>query len=449
MKMRKIGENMEANHILNQLKNEISEYEYSTYISKIKYDEDASKSDLKVLIVPNIYIANWIKTRYSDQISHLFEIYEKIKPEIRIIVESKKKDVKTLQMGEKRFQAQAILNPSYTFDSFVVGDSNKFSYEIAKSITRKQAAIYNPVLIYGGTGLGKTHILNAIGNNVSHKGKSIIYVTAEQFLNDFLTRLNNNTMDRFRDKYRNCDYLLIDDVQFFGGKESVQQEFFHTFNELHNNKKQIVMTSDKAPKQILGLEERLKSRFEWGIIADIQPPGLETKIAIIIQKCHINQINIDREIIDYLASNINDNIRQIEGIIVKLNAQATIIGQNISLSMAKNAIKDTQKENLEGITLENIIKIVSKELNIKSTEIKSKARNTTTANARRIVIYLARTLTLNSMPALAQFLNMKDHSSVSKAMKIITTQISENANIKAIIDEMKNKIQNEQNNTKF
>ncbi|PAF52453.1 chromosomal replication initiator protein DnaA [Helicobacter sp. 13S00477-4] len=436
---------MIENDILKQLKDEISEYEYNTYISKMKYDENTSKSDLAVFIVPNIYIANWIKTKYSEKISHLFEVYKKIKPEINIIVESQKKDVKSF-IHRNKFQTQAILNPSYTFDSFVVGDSNRLSFEIAKKISQKQANIYNPVLIYGGTGLGKTHILNAIGNAVAEKNKIVIYVTAEQFLNDFITRINNNTMDRFRDKYRNCDYLLIDDVQFFGGKEGVQQEFFHTFNELHDKKKQIVMTSDKAPKQILGLEERLKSRFEWGIMTDIQPPGLETKIAIIIQKCSLNKIEIDREIIHYLASNINDNIRQIEGIILKLNAQASIIGQHITLSMAKNAIKDTQKENLENITLENIIKIVSKELNIKPSEIKSKSRNKITANARRIVIYLARTLAPNSMYALAQFLNMKDHSSVSKAMKMITTQINENINIKAMIDEMKNKIQNEQSN---
>lgn len=435
---------MIENNILNDLKNEISEAEYSAYISKMKYDENASRSDLMVFIVPNIYIANWIKTKYSEKISRLFEIYKKIKPEIRIIVESQKKDVKSLKMSGNKPQIRSILNPSYTFDSFVVGESNRFVYEIAKKISLKQAEAYNPVWIYGGTGLGKTHILNAIGNSVLDKNKTIIYVTAEQFLNDFLTRIQNHTMDRFRDKYRNCDYLLIDDVQFFGGKEGVQEEFFHTFNELHDKKKQIVMTSDKTPKQILGLEERLKSRFEWGMIADIQPPGLETKIAIIIQKCRLNQIEIDTEIINYLASNINDNIRQIEGIILKLNAQASIIGQNINLTMAKNAIKDTQKENLENITLENIIKIVSKELNIKPSEIKSKSRNKTTANARRIVIYLARTLTPNSMPHLAQFLNMKDHSSVSKAMKMITTEIAQNINTKMMLDEMKNKIQNEQ-----
>lgn len=435
---------MIENDILNDLKNEISEAEYSAYISKMKYDENASRSDLMVFIVPNIYIANWIKTKYSEKISRLFEIYKKIKPEIRIIVESQKKDVKSLKMPGNKPQIRSILNPSYTFDSFVVGESNRFVYEIAKKISLKQAEAYNPVWIYGGTGLGKTHILNAIGNSVLDKNKTVIYVTAEQFLNDFLTRIQNHTMDRFRDKYRNCDYLLIDDVQFFGGKEGVQEEFFHTFNELHDKKKQIVMTSDKTPKQILGLEERLKSRFEWGMIADIQPPGLETKIAIIIQKCRLNQIEIDTEIINYLASNINDNIRQIEGIILKLNAQASIIGQNINLTMARNAIKDTQKENLENITLENIIKIVSKELNIKPSEIKSKSRNKTTANARRIVIYLARTLTPNSMPHLAQFLNMKDHSSVSKAMKMITTEIAQNINTKMMLDEMKNKIQNEQ-----
>ncbi|PAF47777.1 chromosomal replication initiation protein DnaA [Helicobacter sp. 12S02634-8] len=434
---------MLENSILKQLKDEITDYEYTTYISKMKYDENASKSDLAVFIVPNIYLANWIKSKYSEKIAHLFEIYKKIKPEISIIVESQKKDVKSLKSSASKVHNRAILNPSYTFESFVIGGSNQFCFEIAKKISQRQAEVYNPVLIYAGTGNGKTHILNAIGNSVSEKNKNVIYITAEQFLNDFITRIQNNTMDRFRDKYRNCDYLLIDDVQFFGGKEGVQEEFFHTFNELHNKKKQIVMTSDKPPKQILGLEERLKSRFEWGIIADIQPPGLETKITIINQKCRLNQIEIDKEVIDYLAANINDNIRQLEGIILKLNAQASIIGQNITLIMAKNAIKDIQAENLENITLENIIKIVSKELNIKPSEIKSKSRNKTIANARRIVIYLARTLTPNSMPDLARFLNLKDHSSVSKAMKVIKTEIDENIHMKTMVEEIKSKMQNE------
>ncbi|MCE3047148.1 chromosomal replication initiator protein DnaA [Helicobacter kayseriensis] len=437
---------MIGNDILKKLKDKISLEEYEHYISKLKFDENASKSDLKVFSAPNIFLANWINNKYSQEIAFLFEEHLQTKPEIKIIVESKKEDVKTstLQQIQKKTITKTFLNPSYTFSSFVVGDSNKLAFEVSKIIAQTQAKKYNPVLLYGGTGLGKTHLLNAIGNEVANKGKNVIYVTAEQFLNDYMVRINNNTMDRFREKYRNCDYLLIDDVQFFGGKEKIQEEFFHTFNELHNSFKQIVMTSDKAPKKILGLEERLKSRFEWGFCADIIPPEFETKIAIIQQKCQINGIHIDEETIHFLASHINDNIRQIEGILIKLNVQASIMGQDITLKMAKNAIKESLEENNENITLENIIKMVSKALNIKPSEIKSKSRTKKVAEARRFVIYLARSLTPNSMPVLAKELNMKDHSAISKAYKKMQEETEENLHTKAIIDEIKTKIQEEQ-----
>lgn len=437
---------MIGNDILKKLKDKISLEEYEHYISKLKFDENASKSDLKVFSAPNIFLANWINNKYSQEIAFLFEEHLQTKPEIKIIVESKKEDVKTStsQQIQKKTITKTFLNPSYTFSSFVVGDSNKLAFEVSKIIAQTQAKKYNPVLLYGGTGLGKTHLLNAIGNEVANKGKNVIYVTAEQFLNDYMVRINNNTMDRFREKYRNCDYLLIDDVQFFGGKEKIQEEFFHTFNELHNSFKQIVMTSDKAPKKILGLEERLKSRFEWGFCADIIPPEFETKIAIIQQKCQINGIHIDEETIHFLASHINDNIRQIEGILIKLNVQASIMGQDITLKMAKNAIKESLEENNENITLENIIKMVSKALNIKPSEIKSKSRTKKVAEARRFVIYLARSLTPNSMPVLAKELNMKDHSAISKAYKKMQEETEENLHTKAIIDEIKTKIQEEQ-----
>lgn len=435
------------NDILKILKDQLSAEEYETYIAKLKFDEHASKSDLKVFTTQNIFLANWIQHKYGREIASFFEENDHNKVEVKILVETKNSQnfSHSKQQIQKKIITKTFLNPSYTFQSFVVGDSNKLAFEVAKIISQTQAKKYNPVLLYGGTGLGKTHLLNAIGNEVSNKGKNVIYVTAEQFLNDYMVRINNNTMDRFREKYRNCDYLLIDDVQFFGGKEKIQEEFFHTFNELHNNFKQIVMTSDKSPKKILGLEERLKSRFEWGFCADIIPPEFETKIAIIHQKCEINGIYLDEETIHFLASHINNNIRQIEGILIKLNAQASITGQEITIKMAQNAIKDSFEVNQNDITLENIIKIVAKTVNIRPSEIKSKSRTKNVANARRFVIYLARSLTPNSMPALAKELSMKDHSAISKAYKKIQEETEINIHTKAILEEMKNKIQEEQN----
>lgn len=439
---------MLGDEILEQLKNEVTNYEYETYISQMKYDAEASKSDLAVFYVPNLFLVSWIQTKYAKKIAHRFEVKTHILPEVKICVKSQQKDVKTQQKIQKVSVTKTFLNPSYTFESFVIGESNKFAFSIAQAVAQHQANKYNPVLIYGGTGLGKTHLLNAIGNQASLEGKNVIYVTAEQFLNDYMNHINMKTMDRFREKYRKCDYLLIDDIQFFGGKDRTQDEFFHTFNELHNNQKQIVMTSDKHPRKIQGLEERLKSRFEWGISADIIPPEIETKIAIVKQKCSINSINIDEETTNFIASNIS-NVRQIEGVLIKLNAQASIMGQQINLKMAKNAIKDTIKENHENITLDKIINQVARVLNIKPSEIKSKSRTKNVANARRYVIYLARLLTPNSMPVLAKELNMKDHSAISKAYKKIEQEMEENLSIKAIIEDIKTKIEEEQEDKLF
>lgn len=427
---------------LNQLKEEISDSEFDRYIKKLKYNEKASRSDIAVYEAPNMFVANWVKTKYAARLSHLFELKTGQKPKIEIVVKSQNDTlVKADSEKSKKTQKTVILNPSYTFDSFVKGNSNQFAFTVCKNVSSKPGILYNPLLIHGGTGLGKTHLLNAIGNENTRLGKKIIYVTSEQFLNDFMLHVNNGTMDRFRDKYRECDFLLIDDVQFFSNKNAVQEEFFHTFNELHGKNKQIVLTADKHPKQIAGLESRLKSRFEWGLVADIQPPELETKIAIIKKKCELDRVYLSNEIIDYIATNMDNNIREIEGVIIRLNAYSSLMNQEITLDFVRNVLKEQIKEKKENITLDLIIKIVSRELNIKPSEIKSKSRNTNIANARRIVIYLARNLTPNSMPSLAKFFGMRDHSSVSKAMKKVQETVESEADFKNKIDELKNKIE--------
>ncbi len=300
--------------------------------------------------------------------------------------------------------------------------------------------MYNPVFIYGPTGLGKTHLIHAIGNFCQNKGKSVIYATIEQFMNDFTYNLRNQSMDRFREKYRNCDVLLIDDAQFLSNKIQTQEEFFHTFNELHSSGKQIVLTSDKPPKMINGLEDRLKSRFEWGLIADIGLPELETKIAIIKKKCELDGINLDSDIVNYIASNMGDNIREIESAIINLNAYASLMRQEISLDFAKNVMREQIKERRENISLEDIISTIAKDLNIKPSEIKSSKRSKNIVEARRIGIYLARSLTPNSMPSLASYFGMKDHTAVSHNIKKINELISSNESFKLRVEALKNKI---------
>ena len=436
---------MLADNVLELLKSEISELEYKRYIKQLQYHEKGSRSDHVVFIAPNILIANWVKTKYTQKIAHLFEVKTGKKPTVKIMLKNqisttKRKSV-PIELNElNKNTKNTILNPSYTFDSFVVGSSNQYAYTIAKSVAAKPGVVYNPVFIYGPTGLGKTHLIHAIGNYSQANGKIVIYATIEQFMNDFTYNLRNQSMERFRDKYRNCDILLIDDTQFLSNKIQTQEEFFHTFNELHSSGKQIVLTSDKPPKSINGLEDRLQSRFEWGLIADITLPALETKIAIINKKCELDGISLSNDIVNYIASKMGDNIREIESAIINLNAYASLMRQEITFEFAKNVMKEQIKEKRENITLEDIIAIISKELNIKPSEIKSKKRSKNIVEARRIGIYLARTLTPNSMPALASFFGMKDHTAVSHNMKKINELIETNETFKLRVDELKNKV---------
>lgn len=432
--------------ILSKLKDKISDFEYSSYISLMEYDESASRTDMEIFYVPNIFIADWIKSNYLELIADVFEDANSnaIRPEIHIRVKQKSNNVKSLTSNKNIAQSNAnhlSLNPYYTFENFVVGKSNEHAHTVAKLVAQQQASAYNPVLFYGKAGLGKTHLLNAIGNYVKEKNRNVLYLSSEDFLIDFLEKIRRGTMDSFRDKYRKCDYFLIDDVQFFGGKEGVQEELLHTFNVLHSNQKQIVMTSDKPPKEIKGLEERLRSRFEWGVMAEITNPELETKIQIIKSKCELNSINLEPEVIDYIASNVHGNIRQFEGILSTINTHANLSPESSKIKIAKNVLKYHQTEKLEGITIENIIKAVGRELNIKPTEITSKGRSKNISFARDIVVYLARSLTLNSMPVIAQKLNLKDHSSVSKSLSRIKKQIEENLTTKTIIEDIRTKIQ--------
>ncbi len=429
--------------VLFELKKEISEIEYNRFIKKLNYDTKHSRSNLVYFNAPNMYIAKWVKTKYIDKLQHLFELQNEVKPQIEINIgkQSKKTKVNIAKVNsDKTGSKSTYLNPSLKFDSFIVGDSNQFAYTTAKSVAEKPGQLYNPLFLYGGVGLGKTHLLQAIGNFHIELGNTVIYTTLEQFMNSFTSHLRSQTMDRFRDKFRECDLLLIDDIQFLSGKDQTQEEFFHTFNELYNSNKQIVITSDRQPNKISGLVDRLKSRFEMGLMADIQPPGLETKIAIIQKKCELDGIQLNNEIINFIATNMGDNIREIEGTIIKLNALSSMLNQEITLDFAQNAIKDQLKEKKENITIDDIVKIVSHELNIKPSDIKSKKRTQMVVNARRTAIYLARNLTPNSMPQIAMYFGMKDHTAISHAMKKINEIIENDENFKVLLEELSNKI---------
>ena len=428
------------------IQKEASKTDFDRYLKQLVYKKVSSDEKIAIFEVNNKYIASWIKSKFTGLIQHCFEIFDGSKPSIEIKLTGEKKSKKEIlkEQVQNETAESTILNPSYTFDSFVVGPSNQMAYNASLAVSNKPGIQYNPLFIYGGTGLGKTHLLQAVGNHAIEKGNTVIYVTIEQFMNDFTFSLKNKSMEHFRNKYRKCDVLLIDDIQFLSGKEQTQEEFFHTFNELHNAKKQIVMTSDRLPSQIAGLVDRLKSRFEWGLTADVQIPGLETKIAIIEKKSDLNGISLSREIINFIATTLDNSIREIEGVLIRINASASLLNQEITLQMVQGLLKDQIKETKENIKLPDVINIVANQLNIKPSDIKSKKRTATVANARRIVIYLTRELTHNSMPDIAKFLGMKDHSSISHNIKKANELIEKDENFKLIIENLKNKIINKE-----
>ncbi|MFC2428268.1 MAG: chromosomal replication initiator protein DnaA [Campylobacter sp.] len=432
---------MVANEVLELLSKEILPSEFECYIKQLKFNEKSSNSTNIVFNAPNEIIAKFIQTKYAAKIAHLFEVKTGQKPVVEVQAPTKTASKPAKKVDVKEIKAQSsLLNPSYTFENFVVGDSNQFAFLSAKAVSEQPGKIYNPLFIYGPTGLGKTHLLQSVGNFCLNGGKMVICVTSEQFITDFTYNLNNHSMERFREKYRNCDVLLIDDVQFLGKTDKIQEEFFHTFNEIHAKNGQIVMTSDRQPKLLKGFEDRLRTRFEWGIIADITPPELDTKIAIINKKCEFDKIYLGTDVINYIATNMGDNIREIESAIINLNAYARLMRQEITLEFAKNILRDQIKEKRENINLESIVETVSKELNIKPSDMKSKSRSKNIVEARRIVIYLAKNLTPNSMPQIAQFFNMKDHSAVSHSIKKINELIETNEYFKVRVEELKNKI---------
>ena len=426
--------------ILLQLKDEITEVEYKRYIKQLTYDEKKSSSDLAIYYAPNALISNWIKNKYITKIEHLFEVKTSTKITVKIgLKKSFDKRKKSTSQAPKALQ-HSLLNPSHTFDNFMVGGSNQFAYAAVKSVSEKAGQTYNPLFIYGGVGLGKTHLMQAAGNVLQNQGKNVIFTTSEQFLNDFLRHVRNHTMENFKDKYRKCDILLIDDIQFLSNKDIIQEEFFHTFEALKGAGKQIILTADKHPKKIAGLEKRLQSRFEHGLVADIQPPELETKIAIIKNKCELNKVNLTPEIINYIATVIESNVREIEGILSKLHAYSQLMHVDIDLEFTKNVLKDQVQENRANLTLDNITKFVSKDLNIKPSEIRSKGRSRNLVYARRISIYLCRELTQNTMPQLALYFGMKDHTAISHTLKKINSLMQNDEDFKVKIEELTNKI---------
>ena len=331
----------------------------------------------------------------------------------------------------------STLNQNYSFERFVVGACNQFAHAASMAVADQPAKNYNPLFIYGGVGLGKTHLLNAIGLKTLslYPDMNVVYVSAEVFMNELINSIRYDKMPKFREKFRNIDCILIDDIQFIAGKERTQEEFFHTFNTLHDAGKQIVVTSDKFPKDIPNLEGRLRSRFEWGLIADIQPPEIETKIAIIEKKAQENKIALPSNVALYIASQAETNIRELEGYLVRIAAYSSLTGREIDMDLVKAVLKKLfQKEEKREITIEEIIKTVAAKLNIKISDIRSPKKNKNLVQARQISMFLARELTSASFPDIGNKVGGRDHSTVIYAHNKIKRMMETDKTLRDTLD---------------
>ena len=429
----------------------LSEILYNTWVKPLQVYK--VEKDTIIILIPSdqAHFLNYINERYYLPIKvAIAETFNK-EYEIEFILEKDASSFKTINIEndeKKNIYDQANLNYKYTFDSFVVGGNNKLAHAAALAVAESPGEVYNPLFLYSGVGLGKTHLMHAIAHYIieNNPGKKVLYVTSEQFTNEVIDtiRIGNNSpnaMKKFREKYRNIDVLLIDDIQFIIGKESTQEEFFHTFNQLHEEKKQIIISSDKPPRDMDILEERYRSRFGWGLIADIQSPDYETRMAILQKKEENDGLKIDKEIIEYIASNIKSNIRELEGALTKLIALSKLEHKEITLELAEEALKDIISPNKPKIiTPEYIVSVVCDHFNIPEGDIKSKKRNAEIVMPRQIIMYLCRQMTDASHTKIANLLGKSDHTTVIHGSKKIEELLETDQSLINTLETIKKKI---------
>ena len=356
-------------------------------------------------------------------------------------------DTHTAVSSDSGWDSSARLNPNYTFDTFVIGQSNRVAHAAAFAVSESPAQAYNPLFIYGDSGLGKTHLLHAIGHYAKHLFPSlrVRYVNSEEFTNDFINSIRDDEGSSFKQIYRNVDMLLIDDIQFLAGKEHTQEEFFHTFNALHNHQKQVVITSDLPPKQLTGFAERMRSRFEWGLITDVQPPELETRIAILRKKAQSESLNVPDDVMEYIASHITANIRELEGALIRVTAFASLNKQPVDVALAEVVLKDliTDAGDAE-ITSGQVLATTASYFDVTLEDLRSKSRTRTLTNARQIAMYLLRELTDMSLPRIGQELGGRDHTTVMHAVRKVGAQMAERRTTFNQVTDLTNKIKQDQ-----
>ena len=427
------------------LKEEVTRISYETWIKILEIQ--SAENDHIVLLTSSRYQKEVVETKFSDLLTNTFNYITNRDCTVSIVsreeleAEARKGILEgTEKVGTPINYATTNLNPKYTFSTFVVGNNNRFAHAAALAVAEAPAASYNPLFIYGGVGLGKTHLMHAIGNEIlkNNKNSKILYVTSEVFTNELINAIKDNTSDQFRNKYRNIDVLLIDDIQFIAGKERCQEEFFHTFNTLYESGKQIILSSDRTPKDIPLLEDRLKSRFEWGIIADISNPDYETRLAILRKKAQLDKIIIDDEILTAIATRIDSNIRELEGTLNKLIAKASLTNSQITMEMAERAINDIVAQQEKVISAEFIQDTVAKYFSVNPKDLKGSKRSNDITFPRQIAMYLCRNVANMSLPQIGKDFGKRDHTTVMHACNKIEQDMKTNSNTKLIVESVKN-----------
>ncbi len=407
------------------------------------------KDQVVTLEIPNRFYREWIDDTYPNLIKDAVEgvLGFAVTLKYRVAEQqdtSQKKNIEKLEQKRIRLANKGIyLNPKYTFDNFIRGMSNQFAHAAALAVAESPGKIYNPLFVYGGAGLGKTHLMNAIGNRVleTRHDMSILYIPTEQFITEVVSALRHDKMTELKEKYRNLDLLLLDDIQFIAGKERTQEEFFHTFNSLYEKQKQIVVSCDRSPKEMSDITDRLRSRFTMGLIADIQVPDVETKIAIIHKKAEMMNIrNIPEDVVEFLASGIKSNIRELEGSLIRIAAQASFSGEEITIDKTKKILKDVIHDDQRPITVETVQKAVCDFYTMKLSDIKAKRRTKDITLPRQVAMYLAKQVTGSSLSEIGKAFGGKDHATVIYACKQIEDRRSKDESFNRIIENLLQKI---------
>jgi chromosomal replication initiator protein len=428
---------------LKQLRERIGDKNFETWIEPIKLI-GGQKNEI-TLAVPNKFFRDWLTEHFVSQMEDVLSSLSDQSITVLLKIDNQMQTQETVEKGDKKEDRERAkpqrtnnLIPKYTFENFVIGASNQFAHAASAAVANQPGEHYNPLFIYGGVGLGKTHLVNAIGHKAVEKrrGLKVLYLSSESFMNELIGSLRRDKMDEFKTKFRNIDLLILDDVQFIAGKERTQEEFFHTFNSLYETHKQIVITSDKFPKDIPGLEDRLRNRFEWGLIADIQPPDMETRVAILGKKAEAEGVQLPHEVAIFLASSIDSNVRELEGSLTRLGAFASLTKSTITIDLAKEVLHNTLKGSQKEVTVESIQKTICEYFNIKIADLKAKRRTKNVALPRQVAMYLCRKYTETSFPAIGYKFGGRDHSTVIHASKTIEKRLRDDTSMQTTIEKI-------------